>query len=81
MDGNDQISDKDLASAIEALARAISIERPDDRREELGRAVRTVTRLWALANPGFDQDAWYPVSYMLTEHWSQIRAHMENAEA
>lgn len=80
MDGNDQISDDDLEGAIEALSRAISIEKPDERREQLGRAVRTVTRLWALANPEFDRDAWYPVSYMLSEHWSQICTHMENAE-
>lgn len=78
-DGATHITDEDIEAAIEFLRQAFECQGDQARKEALGRAVRTVTRMWALANPHFDGGAWYPVSYLLTEHWTEIRAHTDQA--
>jgi hypothetical protein len=69
--------DDDLRVLSEEIIAAVGVTEPNQLREVLGPAVRRLTRLWAELNPEFDGDAWYPVSYMLTEHWDQIREHTE----
>lgn len=76
-----QISDEDIEGAIAFLQQALECSGDEDRRERLGVAVRSITRMWAIANPEFSGDAWYPVSFMLTEHWAEIRTYMENADS
>lgn len=70
------ISDDEIRDVMGWLDEALSTAGAEARHEQVGRAVRTLTRLWADQNPDFDGDAWYPVSAMLTEHWAQISEHM-----
>lgn len=70
------ISDDEIRDVMGWLNEALSTAGAEARHEQVGRAVRTLTRLWADQNPDFDGDAWYPVSAMLTEHWAQINGHM-----
>ena len=70
------ISDDEIRDVMRWLNEALSTAGAEARHEQVGRAVRTLTRLWADQNPDFDGDAWYPVSAMLTEHWAQINEHM-----
>jgi hypothetical protein len=74
------ITDEDINGVTRWLEEALSATNPEARHERVGRAVRALTRVWAAANADFDGDAWYPISWMLTEHWDQIRGHMANAE-
>lgn len=73
------ISDDDIRDVTRWLEEALSAINPEERHERVGSAVRALTRVWATANPDFSGDAWYPVSFMLTEHWDQIRRHMTDA--
>ena len=70
------ISDDEIRDVMRWLNEALSTAGAEARHEQVGRAVRTLTRLWADQNPDFAGDAWYPVSAMLTEHWAQISEHM-----
>lgn len=79
--GQPPIDDDDLRDVVHWLEEAISSTDADERRERVGRAVRALTRVWSQANPRFDGDAWYPVSAMLTEHWTQIRVYMADTES
>jgi len=74
------ISDEQIRDVIRWLDDAVSTTSTIDRYERVGRAVRTLTRLWSDVNPDFHGDAWYPISAMLTEHWTQIREHMSDVD-
>ena len=69
------ISDDDIRHVIGFLEQALSTD-PEARHVPVGSAVRALTRVWAIANPDFSGDAFYPVSFMVHEHWDQIRRHM-----
>lgn len=64
-----------IAELLLAISAAVS---DSDERQKYGQLVRVVTRRWAELNPEFDSDAWYPVSFLLTEHWDAIRERMES---
>jgi hypothetical protein len=62
-----------LGDAQRALDRATPSD-VDDLRSIVGPVVRSMTRLWSRLNPTFDSEAWYPISWLLTEHWPEIVA-------
>lgn len=74
------ISDDEIRDVMGWLNEALSTTGAKARHERVGRAVRTLTRLWSKKNPAFDGDAWYPISAMLTEHWTQISDHMSSVD-
>lgn len=74
------ISDDEIRDVMGWLNEALSTTGAEARHERVGRAVRTLTRLWSEKNPAFDGDAWYPISAMLTEHWTQISDHMSSVD-
>lgn len=71
-----RIEDGEVEHLVETLKLVLQMADDEARHEQLGFAVRAITRMWAQANPEFDRDAWYPVSYMLSEHWDRICDHM-----
>ncbi len=77
---DEQLVPDAVEQVMRLLGEALEASSSEDRHERVGRAVRTLTRLWSEMNPDFDGDAWYPVSAMLTEHWDQIRQHMAAAD-
>ena len=80
MDDVDELFDELTRSARHGLDGATAAENPETRREQLGVAVRALTRLWAEMNPEFDGDAYYPVSWLVGRHWSAIVAGRNGAE-
>lgn len=80
MEDVDQLFDELTRTARRGLDAAAAAESPDTRREQLGVAVRAITRLWAEMNPQFDGDAFYPVSWLIGRHWSAIVAGRNGAE-
>ncbi|HQF94350.1 MAG TPA: hypothetical protein PLS46_09340 [Microthrixaceae bacterium] len=71
------VESDDIQQVITLLEEAVAAEDSAQRVGRLGPAVRALTRIWSDANPTFDSDAWYPVSYLLGEHWEAIQSHME----
>lgn len=76
MSDNRPIYDEEITDVTRWLEQALHETNPDARHERVGRAVRALTLLWAQANPGFGADAWNTVSFMVEEHWDQIRHFM-----
>ena len=71
-----QIESTEIEQVMALLNEALGVDGVE-RVGRLGLAVRALTRIWSDANPTFDGDAWYPVSYLLGEHWNEIQSHME----
>jgi hypothetical protein len=71
-----QIEPTEIEQVMALLNEALGVDGVE-RVGRLGLAVRALTRIWSDANPTFDGDAWYPVSYLLGEHWNEIQSHME----
>jgi hypothetical protein len=67
-----------LDDAKRALDRATPSD-IDELRTIVGPVVRAVTRLWSRLNATFDSDAWYAISFLLTEHWPEVVAHQSQA--
>jgi hypothetical protein len=80
MDEIDHLFEEMTRTAGRALHGAAVAEEPDARREQVGVAVRALTRLWAETNPEFDGDAYCPVSWLIGRHWSAIVAGRNSAE-
>lgn len=76
---DEAITDEDLKHVMKFLRLAIKSEDDKQRLMWTGTAVRGLTRIWAHANPRFDGEAWFPISFLLAEHWDAIRAHMADA--